>query len=179
LFTAFYKAAVTDPGYKKPDSEKHVKTLEVCKKCGYNKEHLRINHCSMCGFCVENLDHHCYFVNNCIAKGNMRYFLQFTAWGVIILLFGLVHVCYKFYHENSMRQIGFQSFYDMVEFVLPSFSFPAFYQLFNGDMDVVKYFDFLLIQATISLTIFCSIFMVNTFMNTKRRTTGRIHHKRE
>jgi hypothetical protein len=32
-------------------------------------------HCYDCGWCVENYDHHCSVVGNCIAKNNLRNFI--------------------------------------------------------------------------------------------------------
>ena len=61
---------IADDSGKKID---HMHT-ECCKRCGFSKPHERINHCSRCNRCVEYMDHHCVFVDNCIGKRNMPYF---------------------------------------------------------------------------------------------------------
>jgi hypothetical protein len=100
---AMYKTGHEDSGYiiphsssKVPDSdEDEAKAAIVCSKCGLERDHSRIHHCSRCGRCVEFMDHHCGFTDNCIGKRNSRYFIQFTAWASILLIFGMIHVLFK------------------------------------------------------------------------------------
>ena len=33
-----------------------------------------IGHCSICGVCIEEIDHHCVFFGGCIAKNNIDSF---------------------------------------------------------------------------------------------------------
>lgn len=51
---------------------------ELCKKCGAVRSAVaRAHHCSVCGRCIEGMDHHCVFINNCVGAGNVRHFLLF------------------------------------------------------------------------------------------------------
>eukprot|EP01089_Gocevia_fonbrunei_P003830 TRINITY_DN13787_c0_g1_i1.p1 TRINITY_DN13787_c0_g1~~TRINITY_DN13787_c0_g1_i1.p1 ORF type:complete len:281 (-),score=26.84 TRINITY_DN13787_c0_g1_i1:18-860(-) len=52
------------------------------------------HHCKHCNRCVEGMDHHCYFVENCIGKNNFKAFLLLLIYGFItsvicLIIFGL------------------------------------------------------------------------------------------
>lgn len=42
----------------------------------------------MCGFCVAKCDHHCPWVNNCLGRGNYRYFLALLISIDVLQLYG-------------------------------------------------------------------------------------------
>ncbi|EKX39730.1 hypothetical protein GUITHDRAFT_48650, partial [Guillardia theta CCMP2712] len=49
------------------------------------------HHCRRCGYCVEGMDHHCFYINNCVGDRNHRYFILFLFWVSLSTLF--VAVC--------------------------------------------------------------------------------------
>merc|ERR1719201_1910889 len=57
---------------------------QVCVVCRARRE-MRSHHCKECGRCVQRLDHHCPWINNCVGLGNQRSFYCF-----IILLFAAI-----------------------------------------------------------------------------------------
>lgn len=59
----------------------------VCKTCAFPKP-ARSKHCSLCGTCVARCDHHCVWVNNCVGRGNYKYFLGLLSTTTLTLVYG-------------------------------------------------------------------------------------------
>jgi len=60
---------------------------QKCRTCKIEKP-ARSKHCSMCGFCVEKMDHHCVWINQCVGLHNYRYFLSFLVLHGVICTYG-------------------------------------------------------------------------------------------
>ena len=60
--------------------------VKYCKTCNIWRPP-RCYHCRVCDNCIETLDHHCVWLNNCVGRRNYRYFLTFVSSATILSLF--------------------------------------------------------------------------------------------
>ena len=73
--------------------EKGEELENFCPYCLVKKTY-RSLHCLICQKCIEDFDHHCFWVGNCIGKNNYTLFFVFL---VYILLNSLFNVCLNIY----------------------------------------------------------------------------------
>ncbi|KAJ4344978.1 palmitoyltransferase swf1 [Ascochyta clinopodiicola] len=59
----------------------------TCSTCHFLKP-ARSKHCSICKTCVSRMDHHCIWVNNCLGRGNYKYFLFLLLSTGILIAYG-------------------------------------------------------------------------------------------
>ncbi|KAF5862670.1 Eukaryotic peptide chain release factor GTP-binding subunit [Aspergillus alliaceus] len=60
--------------------------VKFCKTCNIWRPP-RCYHCRVCDNCIETLDHHCVWLNNCVGRRNYRYFFTFVSSSTVLALF--------------------------------------------------------------------------------------------
>ena len=72
-----------DPGFIQQNKGQNIAKLYqrvhsdyICAFCEVKKD-LKAKHCHHCERCVQNFDHHCPWIRNCVGKNNFRTFIAF------------------------------------------------------------------------------------------------------
>ncbi|KAG2218250.1 hypothetical protein INT45_006251, partial [Circinella minor] len=96
-------------------------TLKYCETCRIYRPP-RASHCRQCDNCVENEDHHCIWLNNCIGKRNYRSFfvciLTSSILCLYIIVFCLVHILTVLQENGSDLSFGYMFSKAPISFVL-------------------------------------------------------------
>ena len=86
--------------------ETYDKTNNLCIKCGRVKKQNTI-HCVVCNLCIDKWDHHCYWLNACITKNNIRifgfFFISIICFLFINIILSLCFLTIYLREENIIR----------------------------------------------------------------------------
>ncbi|XP_025807366.1 probable protein S-acyltransferase 16 isoform X2 [Panicum hallii] len=95
------------PGYA-PDVEDAESTvheikrksgdLRYCQKCCHYKPP-RAHHCRVCKRCVLKMDHHCFWINNCVGHENYKIFLVFVLYAVVASFYAMILIIGSVMHS--------------------------------------------------------------------------------
>ena len=73
------------------DLNTNYKQCKICNCIYYKEDFKNVNHCAICGICVEECEHHCNFATKCIGKNNKKIY---KAWKISIISFAFIMFLY-------------------------------------------------------------------------------------
>ena len=114
FFLIYFTLLIIDPGLKEKKDLNFLKELidgnrdltKFCYKC-FIKKTSTSKHCIICDRCYEDFDHHCFWINKCVAKRNYKLFMTFLFVAAIYLIFtltitiiSLIEMIKNFWNDN-------------------------------------------------------------------------------
>lgn len=86
----------------------HIYKPRYCHTCHIMKPS-KASHCGVCDNCVQEFDHHCSFVNNCIGRRNIKYFFLMLVlsciWGLYFLIVGSTYIFHIVYFHTDHKKL--------------------------------------------------------------------------
>ncbi|KAL6121428.1 hypothetical protein NUSPORA_01639 [Nucleospora cyclopteri] len=92
-------------------------------------------HCSECGYCILDKDHHCYSLNTCIGRNNMKAFMFLLFSEVLINFIDIIHINLRHRMHTDFACNGIADCFILLyrisfNTILNSFFFLPFFVLF-------------------------------------------------
>jgi len=78
--------------------------LKFCHTCQVIRPP-RSFHCRVCKSCIENLDHHCFWLSKCIGKHNYNHFIVFISTLLIGTIYFYILCITRFFSSNISHKI--------------------------------------------------------------------------
>ena len=154
VFILYISLSFSNPG--KMINNEYNDLLDIVEKgndaedfCPYClvKNNFRSKHCLICQNCIDEFDHHCFWVGNCIGKNNYKLFFIFL---IYILLNTLYNIGVNIYYLAT--EIGIENIQEDYK------AFPGFYFgncfLYNNIFRII---------VSISIFIICILFFIPLF----------------
>lgn len=152
VFLLFAVLSFSDPGIMINNEysdlldiiEKGEELENFCPYCLIRKNY-RTTHCLICQRCVDEFDHHCFWVGNCIGKKNYNLFFIFLIFIIFNTLFNFGITCYYITYEMIAKR-GEEN----------NTAFPGFY----FGYDSIFYNRNMRIGVSICISIICVLFFI-------------------
>jgi len=84
-------------------------TKRPCNTCNIIRPP-KTSHCVICDNCIMEMDHHCFYISNCIGIRNRKYFVFFLFYGFILSILCIITCLYHFilifFIKNDFRYIN-------------------------------------------------------------------------
>lgn len=89
------------------ESIKYSVIQEHCFSCSVRKADCNWKHCAYCEVCIRDMDHHCFWVNNCIGKKNLKKFYLFLFFLFVFLTFCITSSLVSYFSESQILKENF------------------------------------------------------------------------
>lgn len=137
----------------------------------------RSKHCKVCDVCIDQFDHHCIWLNKCVAKNNIASFLLFGFYHGFICFYGsylifmvnLGNIRLRYSANLSLLEIF--SFYEL----LKEYLYEYFYSFFPNHT-FCAIMGLILFSLSIALPVFMCFHLRNLKVNT---TTNEISKRKQ
>jgi palmitoyltransferase len=115
FFLLYFMLLIINPGVKMKNNLNELKDLllnknadltKFCYKC-FIKKTRTSKHCIICDNCYDKFDHHCYWINKCVAKRNYKIFIFFLFEAAIYLIIILVITGLSLFKINFLKNNSF------------------------------------------------------------------------
>ena len=95
LFIIYFKCIISFRQHIKKKKKDYLTmyddTYNICVKCIRMKKANTV-HCAVCNLCIDDWDHHCFWLNTCISKNNMKIFTFFL---ITIISFLFINIIFS------------------------------------------------------------------------------------
>ena len=108
--SALWRGHRTDPGFV---TQKKSEDGTLCQRCDVYKPSESTHHCSNCKKCVLDMDHHCFLMDNCVGKHSVRFFVQYSTWMSVLLVWAIAVYIKGFYYQNTVTGKGVKNLLEL------------------------------------------------------------------
>ena len=126
VFILYLILSISNPGTMNRQYKDLLSIAEIgeevenyCPYCLVKKLY-RSLHCLICQKCVEEFDHHCFWVGNCIGKKNYTLFFVFLVYILLNTLFNVginIYFLIKELKKEENEEVGFPYYYNRDAFI--------------------------------------------------------------
>ena len=160
VLLSLYKASTSDNGRL---AKNHPQGN--CRKCSALRQDSFVHHCRTCDSCIEQMDHHCTFVGQCVGKRNTKFFLMYCFYITLLLLYACARLFGFFYTKNREHQRGVQGL-TWLYFPSPlTIPYVLWYSEEEGGFTVARTVDNMLLAICVGFALFAGNMGVSCLLN--------------